>query len=69
MASAKQDSREVTFPVCTMTPEEVKNSKVRIIKYSEMTMEDYYSINDSVNSLERLRQYQWRDFLGRYKIF
>jgi len=34
-----------------------------------MSLEDYYRIEDTTNSLERLRQYQWRDFLGRYKIF
>jgi hypothetical protein len=32
-------------------------------------MEEYYTIEDAINSLERLRQYQWQDFLGRYKIF
>jgi len=57
------------FPICTLTQEQVKNNKLVFAPYKEMTLEDYYNIEDSVNSLERLRQYQWRDFLGRYKIF
>lgn len=57
------------FPICTMSPDEVRNSPVVTREYAELTMEDYYKIEDSVSSLERLRQYQWRDFLGRYKIF
>lgn len=57
------------FPICTLTPEEVKNSKVREIKCPPMTLEDYYKIEDVINSLERLREYQMRDFLGRWKIF
>jgi len=52
-----------------MTAEEVQSSPVVTKEYAELTMEDYYNIGDSVSSLERLRQYQWRDFLGRYKIF
>ena len=57
------------FPICKMTAEEVQSSPVVTKEYAELTMEDYYNIGDSVSSLERLRQYQWRDFLGRYKIF
>ena len=57
------------FPVCNMTQEAVRNSPVVTREYAELTMEEYYAIGDSVSSLERLRQYQWRDFLGRYKIF
>lgn len=71
MGSAKQDSKHA-FPVCTLTPEEVLeiiNSTPISPVYKELTMEEYYLIEDVTNSLERLRQYQWRDFLGRYKIF
>ena len=61
-----------SFPICTLTPVEVIriiNSIPKTPVYKELTLEDYYAIEDSTNSLERLRQYQWRDFLGRYKIF
>ncbi len=62
-------SSDLKFPISTLTVEEVRNSKVNIKEYVELTLEEYYKIEDSVNSLERLRQYQMRDFLGRYKIF
>ena len=35
----------------------------------EYTLEDYYAIGDVVCSLERLRNYQLADILGKYKIF
>jgi len=57
------------FPICTLTVDEVKNYKPRLVIKRQITMEEYYTIEDAINSLERLRQYQWQDFLGRYKIF
>ncbi len=59
----------LVFPICQLTPQEVKNTKVKKNTYKKLTLEDYYKIEDSVSSLERLRHQQWRDFLGKYKIF
>jgi len=65
--NVKQDSNE--FPVCSMSSEEVKNSRIRVIVRKKLTMEEYYAIEDAISSLARLRQYQWQDFIGKYKIF
>ena len=58
------------FPMCNMTPEEVRKAKRVIPKRVEMTtLKEYYEIQDVVSSLERLRAYQLWDILGKYKIF
>ena len=63
------NSKWERFPVCNLTLEQVQNSQRKFIVSKEMTLEDYYQIEDSTDSLSRLREYQMRDFLGRYKIF
>ena len=58
------------FPVCNMTPEEVRNAPV--VKRERVvitTLEEYYEIQDVVSSLERLRAYQLWDIFGKYKLF
>ena len=58
------------FPVCSMTPEEVRNAP--IVKRERVvitTLEEYYEIQDVVSSLERLRAYQLWDIFGKYKLF
>ena len=58
------------FPICAMTPEEVKNAPVVIVERTVVTsLDEYYEINDVVSSLERLRAYQLWDIFGKYKLF
>ena len=52
-----------------MTVEEVRNAKVKKVKRKTMTLEDYYTIEDSVCQLTRLRAYQLADIFGKYKLF
>ena len=60
---------EISFPVSTMTVDEVKNAKVKKIEVEEMTLEDYYNIVDVVCQLTRLRSFQLADIFGKYKLF
>jgi len=57
------------FPICVLTSSEIKNIQPRTIKNNTFTIMDYYNIEDCVNSLERLRNYQLSDILGKYKLF
>jgi len=54
------------FPICALSIEDVKKAKLNIVK-EEIT--DWMTIEDTVNSLERLRNYQLSDILGKYKLF
>ena len=62
-------SSYLEFPVCIMTVDEVRKAKVPKKEYKEMTLEEYYQIEDSVCQLTRLRSYQLSDIFGKYKLF
>ena len=52
----------------------LKSAKEGHVQSSDYTLADYYAIEDSVNSLERLRTYQLNDIMSRmgiskYKLF
>ena len=53
-----------------MTREEILSSKITINEFKKIeTMNDYYKIDDSYSSLDRIRFYQLSELLGKYKIF
>ncbi len=64
-----KSSSNLEFPICNMTLKDVLEAPVRVFIFKELTLEDYYKIEDSCNSLERLRNYQLSDILGKYKLF
>lgn len=52
-----------------MSEEDVRKAKIFIKPSKIETLDEYYTITDAVSSLERLRNYQLADILGKYKIF